>query len=171
MRNTRKHLIWGNLDLNYEDWRADIEADHPGIDEADGYNLMIDINNDYLEDERMNLNIKLNSAIIAIGDIGRWNGRRNGYKLIKSGRISDCLYTDCDYAEWYVDDKGDLRQTGYHHDGTNFILYRELRPDLSDIQYNRFLDKVLDGNLTRRDLNRYTKKLGGHIQEVYGWAA
>ncbi|MBC5727823.1 hypothetical protein H8R91_04660 [Ruminococcus sp. NSJ-71] len=32
-----------------------------------------------------------------------------GYKMIDSGNIKDCLYSDTDYTEWYVDKYGDLR--------------------------------------------------------------
>ena len=69
---------------------------------------MYEINNDYLGDERMNLNIQLDRPILVIGDLGLWNGRRSGYKEIESGNIRDCLYADTDYSTWYVDRLGDL---------------------------------------------------------------
>ena len=43
-----------------------------------------------------------------IGDLGRWHGRVSGYKMIDSGNIKDCLYSDTDYTEWYVDKYGDV---------------------------------------------------------------
>ena len=50
---------------------------------------MYDLNHDYLEDERVNLNIQLPQPIICIADLGRWNGRFSGYKEIASGNIRD----------------------------------------------------------------------------------
>lgn len=32
-----------------------------------------------------------------------------GYKMIDAGNIKDCLYSDTDYTEWYVDKYGGLR--------------------------------------------------------------
>ena len=48
--------------------------------------------------------------------LGRWNGRFSGCREIASGNIADCLYTDMDYATWYVDKNGDLRCDAVHHD-------------------------------------------------------
>lgn len=81
--------------------------------------IMVKSNAENLYDERVNLNIQLSQPIIVIGDLGRWNGRVSGYKMIDSGNIKDCLYSDTDYTEWYVDKYGDLRADAVHHDGTN----------------------------------------------------
>ena len=53
------HLIWSNYDLDYEDWRDDLEAEYPELSEDERYYKMLEINRDYLDDERMNLNIQL----------------------------------------------------------------------------------------------------------------
>ena len=71
--------------------------DNPN-DENELYKWMVETNKDYLSDERANLNIQLSQPIIIIGDIGRWNGRVMGYKMIDSGNIKDCLYSDTDYT-------------------------------------------------------------------------
>lgn len=64
--------------------------------------LMYEINGDYLNDERSNLNIQLSRPILVIGDLELWHGRRMGYKEIESGNISDCLCTeqDIENATW-----------------------------------------------------------------------
>ena len=48
---------------------------------------MYEINGEYLNDERENLDIQLSQPILVIGDLGMWNGRRMGYKEIASGNI------------------------------------------------------------------------------------
>ena len=62
----QKHLIWSNYALDYEDWRADLEADYPELSEDDRMALMYEINSDYLDDERANLNIQLGQPILII---------------------------------------------------------------------------------------------------------
>ena len=65
-----KHLIWSNTDLNYEDWRADLESEYPELSEDERMERMYEINADYLDDERMNLNITLGMPILIIADLG-----------------------------------------------------------------------------------------------------
>ncbi len=48
---------------------------------------MYEINGDYLDDERMNLDVQLSQPILVIADLGLWHGRRMGYKEIPSGNI------------------------------------------------------------------------------------
>ena len=66
----QRHLIWSNYDLDYEDWRDDLEEDHPELTEDERMALMYEINNRYLDDERVNLNIQLDQPILVIADLG-----------------------------------------------------------------------------------------------------
>ena len=128
------------------------------------------INNDYLSDERMNLDEVVESGkIIVIADLGLWDGRHSGYHIIQSGNIADCLRSDCDYLHWFVDDIGDVRCTAHHHDGTNYYLYREVKPGITRTQLDNFREKIFNGTFTQRDVARYTRKLGPYIQKIYGW--
>ena len=97
-----KHIIWSNYGLDYEDWREDLEAEYPSLSENERLFLMYEINSEYLNDERMNLNVQLSQPILMVGDLELWDGQRTGYKEIKSGNIRDCLYGDTDYSTWYV---------------------------------------------------------------------
>lgn len=119
-----RHIIWGDISLNFEDWKDDLAEQYPELSEDELYQKMYELNAEYLGDERMNLDIRLSQPILVIADLGRWSGRFSGYKEIGSGKISDCLYADTDYCEWYVDKFGDLRADAVHHDGTNHYLYR-----------------------------------------------
>ncbi|MDL2225056.1 hypothetical protein LJC20_02460 [Eubacteriales bacterium OttesenSCG-928-M02] len=134
------------------------------------YSLMVEINNDYLQDKRMNLDIQLAMPIIVIGDIGRWNGRVMGYKMIESGNIRDCLYSDCDYNEWYVDRYGDLRCTAVHHDGRNYYLYRVFKNSATNAQMENLKSKIFNRTATRSDITRVTRRLGDDIAKVYGFS-
>ena len=165
-----EHIIWSNVRINLEDWADFLQEEYPDVTDPDKqYELCCDMNDEYLDDERMNLNVTLPHEIICIADMGLWNGRHMGYHMIESGNIADCLYDpECDYCTWYVDRYNDLCFSGAHHDGTNHYLYRELR-DLSDQQMENFLEKLHTGRLTRRDIRRYTTSVGIHVNKVYGW--
>ena len=167
----QRHLIWSNYDLDYEDWRDDLEEDHPELTEDERMALMYEINNRYLDDERVNLNIQLDQPILVIADLGLWNGRRTGYQEISSGNIRDCLYSgrDIEYATWYVDKLGDLRCDAIHHDGTNHLLYRTYKPGARDSQIDLLKEKLYYGKAVRSDITRITRRLGDEIGKVYGW--
>ena len=163
------HLIWSNYDLDYEDWRDDLESEYPELTEDERYYKMLEINQDYLDDERVNLNIQLSQPILVIADLGLWTGRHSGYKEILSGNIRDCLYSEYDYTTWYVDKDGDFRCDDVHHDGTNHYLYRVFKDSATDEQREELLDKIYCGIATRVDIDRVTHRLGDEIGKVYGW--
>ena len=164
-----KRMIWQDIHLDLDDWIVDLKEEYPDLGKDALTQKMYEINAEYLDDERANLDIQCNTDIIVFGDIGRWNGRREGYKIIESGNIKDCLYSECDMNEWYVDRDGDLRSTQIHHDGRNYLYYRKFKDGLSSDDREDFLDKFYDGNATQEDIDRVTDKLGGVIAEVYGW--
>ena len=165
-----ERIIWSNYDINVSDYADFLQEEYPEVtDPNEQYELCCEMNYAYLDDEKVNLDIELPHEIICIADLGRWNGRCMGYKLLESSNIADCLWDgECDYCKWYVDRYNDLCFSGVHHDGTNHYLYRELR-DLSDKQMENFLEKLHTGNLTRRDIRRYTTSVGIHVNKVYGW--
>lgn len=77
-----RHIIWSNFYLDYDDWKDDLEADYPDLSEQERIALMYEINGDYLDDERMNLNVQLSAPILVIGDLGLWHG--GGWDIRKS---------------------------------------------------------------------------------------
>jgi hypothetical protein len=168
-KTIERYTVWSNIDLDVEDWRDELQTEYPDISEDELYQMMYESNDEYLIDERANLNIQLSQPIIVIGDLGRWNGRVMGYKMIDSGNIGDCLYSDTEMTEWYVDKYGDLRADAIHHDGTNHYLYRAFKDNVSDEQIEKLQDKIYFGKATRADITRVTKRLGDEIGKVYGW--
>ena len=76
-RASDRHIIWSNRSLDVDDWREDYkeflednELDDAPNDEQALYEWMVETNDDYLSDERVNLNVQLSQPIIVIGDIG-----------------------------------------------------------------------------------------------------
>jgi hypothetical protein len=169
----KKRIIWSNINLDIKDWKEDYKEwleinkiDKNPNDEDAIYNWMVETNNEYLSDERLNLNKKVDGRILMIGDLGLWNGRKQGYKIIESKNIADILYTDCDYAEWYSNGYN-ICCTAHHHDGTNHYLYRVIRENRN---INNLLNAILNGEeITDKKLNYYTKSLHKNVAEIYGW--
>lgn len=177
-KNTNKHIIWSNYNLNLDDWVDEITENcfYNGIDYSDWdkekfEEEMREINNEYFHDEQLNLNIPTEGRIIAIADLGLWNGRRMGYKLKDEKNIRACLSfdADCGYGEWWVDSHNNLCSRQTHHDGTNFLLYREVKPEITSDQLDNFCWKIYEGKATAKDITRYTRSLGKRIKNVYGW--
>ena len=166
--NDGRHIIWSD-DLDYDDWKEDLEEQYPELSDDERFEMMYEINNGYLDDERCNLNIQLSRPILVVGDLGLWTGRRMGYKEIESGNIRDCLYSDTDYSTWYVDKKGDFRCDAIHHDGTNHYLYRTYKDGVSETQIDNLKEKLYCGTATRKDITRITRRLGDEIANVYGF--
>ncbi len=179
-----KRVIWSNRDLEvnrdwHECWKEFCEIN--GVEyrsddreqlEQDVYEHMIETNDEYLSDERMNLDKVVGDQILVIADMGLWYGRRMGYQTIDSGNLADCLYAskDCDYNEWYVDRNGEFCSTQSHHDGTHFITYRKWKQGATEEQRDDLLGDIYCGRATKEQIDALTDKLGKDIGEVYGWS-
>lgn len=129
-------------------------------------NLLYEFSMINYEEALYMFDIQLPDEIIVLGSIGRWDGRRNGYKIIESGNIKDCLKnTGCDEYELYSDGYN-LRFRGVHHDGSNEYLYRTWKPELPIEQRDNFLIKIEEGKLSKKDITRYTQSLLPFIKEL-----
>ena len=177
-KNTNKHIVWSNYNLNLEDWIDDLKEmlTEEGVDCSDWedskfLDMINEVNNNYFDDERCNLNLPTEGRIIEIADVGLWNGRRMGYNLLNEHNIRACLNfkQDCEYGEWWVDSHNNLRSSQAHHDGTHSILYREVKPEITSGQLDNFCWKVYQGKATPRDITKYTRSLGKRVKDVYGW--
>lgn len=101
---------------------------------------------------------RIPTEIIALANLGRWNGRCKGYK--EYNNLQDIAYTSCDYERIYVDRYKNLCKEETNHDGSNYIVYRMWKEGLTDTQKENFLTKQYNGTLTTKDISRYTKRLG-----------
>lgn len=168
----KEHILWSNYlsDLDFDNWKNDFKDDYPELSNSELEEKMYDDNNTYLDDMRLNLSdIVFDLPIIIIARIGKWNGTMTGYKTIESGKLTDCFYTDCDFAKWYVDENNDLRCDCSHHDGDNHYLYRTFKSSLDEDEVEEFKVKIYYNTFTQEDIEKYTDSVGVAIREVYGW--
>ena len=120
----------------------------------------------YSDDEKSNLFKILDGRILCIADMGLWNGRRSGYKIL-GNNLNEILTTGigCDEKEIYCDAYNVYAQ-GYHHDGRNHVEFREIREDRN---IENLLDKIFSNqSISRREINYYTKSLNPYIKQIYG---
>ena len=108
----------------------------------------------------------IDGTIIAIADLGLWDGRRMAYKEIKNLPDICSVFEDINTLE--IDRYNNLTLAAAHHDGTNYITFREIKPELSDWQVNQFEDKIYYGKATKKDITRYTRSIGKAFREYYG---
>lgn len=173
-------VIWSNKDLDLEAYKKDL-ADSENEEmllcsDRELYNAMWEENGIWLDDERRNLDIDIDTEIICIADIGLWDGRRSGYRLQGISNIGQCLClsNSCEEGMFYVDPKTkDLCCTESHHDGTNFLRFRAFRKGISESKRESLFDAILNG---KRDpdtmemlIESTTKALGPTIAKAYGW--
>ena len=106
--------------------------------------------------------------IVIIADLGLWNGRVSGVKETGKYNLNVILepHGDIDDFEVYVED-GEVKGTGYHHDGTNYYTFREV---IDREKWETLRDKITAGEeYTIDELNSSTKSLAERVNKVYGW--
>jgi len=114
------------------------------------------------------LNVFVDTDIVAFADLGLWQGRVNGYKEI-GDKLKDVFNVFEDYNELYIDTDKDLKLRASHHDGTNYITFRAWRLNISDEKREETLDKIYQGIATEKEIKNVTKSLFHDIEKVYGY--
>lgn len=168
----KKRIIWSNMDVNPEDWKESYketaelnELDEDTEDENNLWNYIGESLASWLDDEKANLNFPLEERIIAIADLGLWNGRKIGYRILK-GNVHSIFDVNEDYSEYYSDGYN-IKATCSHHDGINYVEFRVIRKD-RDI-YNLLNDIYNGKEISRKKLNYYTRSLHKYVANIYGW--
>ena len=81
-----KQIIWTSDYLLDDKARKEYENSQRYLLDDDDYKVSdaewTEVTNDNLTDERMNLDKQIEGVVIAFADLGLWNGRRQGYKIL-----------------------------------------------------------------------------------------
>jgi hypothetical protein len=123
-----------------------------------------DTDENWLDDEIVNLGKDSGGIVVAFADMGLWNGRVNGAKIM-GWKVNSIFNITCDYNEFYAD-RYDIRANLTHHDGTHHCLYR-IAPSMEVAE--RLVDAVAYGGMTEAQFRRKTKSLRPAVAQVYGW--
>jgi hypothetical protein len=161
-------VIWTNDD--YDEWERCMLIDYP--DEASREEEGIEINyeryhedcDQYLDDERANLDVEVDGWIVAFGVLGLWDGKHNAACTF-GNKVKNILKSECDYLDWYCD-RYNVRCRASHHDGTNYYLYRVAK---DREQAKRLVDAIAYEGMTEEEFRKATRSLRPYVAKVYGW--
>ena len=161
-------VIWTNDD--YDEWEKCMLADYPDEEsrEAEGieinYERYAEDCDNNLDDERVNLNVKVDGIIVAFAELGLWDGEHQGGAVI-GDNVNRILHSDCDYLDWYCD-RYNVRCRASHHDGTNHYLYRVAK---NRKQAKKLVDAIAYDGMTEEQFRKATRSLRPYVAKVYGW--
>lgn len=177
----KKHIIWSS-DIDLKNWvnktKESMESEYPEIcnaEECKGkdcysctafYSHCVELNSIYLEDEYGNLNVSLDNNIVALADLGLWDGRKSGYRIL-GNNLNDIFRISEDYNTYYADGRNVYAEC-HHHDGTNHILYRKLKKG-TNIDWFENLILKNDYKLSPQQISTYTESLLPYVKKIYGW--
>lgn len=156
-------------DLEYA--KENLEVNETEVTDDNLWEEAYSMKNMEFDDLRINLrSLSTKGNIIAIADAGYYNGRRTGYKILDTSidSIFDLLQP-YDDVEIYLDEK-DLRITGYHHDGTDYILLRSFKQNITEEQENNFTSLMFTPEgVNNYQIGYYTESIRPLIADYYGF--
>lgn len=159
-----KRIIWTND--NYDEWLKSMLSDmEEGETEDDfDYERYAEDCSFWLDDERANLNEEVEGCIIAFAELGLWDGKHNGAKIVGTN-VKQILNSQCDYVTWFCD-RYNVRCEASHHDGTNHILYRVAK---NREAAERLANRIAYEGMTEEEFRKATRSLRPYIAKVYGF--
>ena len=118
------------------------------------------------QDEIGNLkSAKIGTPVVAFGRAGLWNGSADNGAFIDADSVGTLIgngdpYSGMDGSSWSVDARNELVWHGTHHDGSNTVVFRRLRPGVTREQAEAMTPDEL--------VSQGTVPLGGAVVGVYG---
>jgi hypothetical protein len=171
----KKRMVWSYDTYNWDKEEAKENFfEVKGYEPEDEYELdefINDMNSEYLYDEQMNIESYEKwhgqKYYIILADIGLWNGRFDGGKVVKGlwNAISACFE---DYNEIYQEEQL-LKVKAIHHDGTNYFKIREITPRGLEYYYN---NNGIKEDRHIHDRLFHESHYSNHVKlfnELYGW--
>ena len=149
------------LDCYLDNHNEDINT----YDEDDFEEYCQEINDEYFDDDfgdygNWKCSPLANQKVAVIGSLGLWDGTKKIYPEVFENlqkAVYACLE---DYNNIYEDQYGNLHIEAHHHDGTNYILFKELKSNVdSDSMENDLIWSNLTPDEFEDKINFYTKSL------------
>lgn len=175
-KNVERIIFNNDIDIDefkkgeYEGFEGDDEeiARLDRLTDSQWWDRLADYESMWFDDERMNLNKETDGVIVAIADLGFWNGRTIGIRVLKSNisSILDVCY-NYDYVKVYAD-QYNVHAELTHHDGTHYLTFR-LAKDKDTAQ--ALEDMAVSGELTWDKAMRKTKSIVKDVNKIFGWGS
>ena len=161
-----ERVIFDSEAYTYEEAKKflieDQGIENPTDDEI--YNEIEECNCIAFKDDRFEFATRdkhIEGTVIAVANVGLWNGRKDGIKVLQGFEDVMDFMTRYDEFKIYID-RYNIKGIGHHHDGTDYLTFREVHPryfrdDIEDIflSYDGDVDRFVK-NCTR-SLRKYTK--------------
>lgn len=155
-------ILWNNDPANNEVIADQYLADKQADTREEALRLAEESNiaayNDLLEDLSR---VPVRHPVLMMGRAGLWNGVEPVAAVIVPHTVADIVrrmpWRDMSMDEWQIDEQGDLRYVGHHHDGVNTVVFRELKSE-----------SVPDMSLNRGELRRKSMAMGRRIHRLGG---
>ena len=152
--NKKVNVIYSDIydEKDYDEGFKEYCEDN-GLNEekTDIYDYIHDSLRDWLECEHVNLD-KPCGTIIAIANLGLWNGRRSGYGIIRVGKVNGIFSISGHYDNvTFYCDRYNVKAELYHHDGVNYIEFREVKENVNP---QPLLDRLFKQEEVTRELIR-----------------
>lgn len=164
----KKQIIWTSNYYFDDKAREDYENSQRDILDDEDYTVSdaewAEVINGNLSDERMNLDRQIDGVVMAFADLGFWNGRRQGYKIL-GHNVNGIFNVSEDDNEWYGDGFN-IRGSLTHHDGTHYVLYRVVK-DMDEAE--RIGEMIYNREIDEAGFRKKTRSLYPYVAEVYGW--
>ena len=171
----KKKIIWSYDTNNWDKQEAkenffEVNGYEPE-DEYELHKFINNMNSEYLYDEQMNIEAyekwHEQKYYIILADVGLWNGRFEGGKVIKGlwNAITSCFE---DYNEIYQEDML-LKVKAIHHDGTNYYEIREITPRGLEYYHN---NNGIKEDRYVHDRLFHESHYSNHVKlfnDLYGW--
>ncbi len=142
MKNEFMRVIFDTKGYSYDDAKKYLIEDN-GIENPTDEDIYEEINNCqsiWINDEQAEfkaISPNVNNKIIVLADVGRWNGRKEAIKFFNS--LEDILCFMSHYDDWklYID-RYQLKGVGHHHDGTDYLTFKEIKSKYNDEMLENF---------------------------------
>jgi hypothetical protein len=161
-----ERVIFDSEGYTYEEAKKFLIKDQGIEDPTDDeiYNEIEECNRIAFKDDRFEFATRdkhIEGTVIAVANVGLWNGRKDGIKVLQGFEDVMDFMTRYDEFKIYID-RYNIKGIGHHHDGTDYLTFREVHPryfrdDIEDIflSYDGDVDRFVK-NCTR-SLRKYTK--------------
>lgn len=104
-------------------------------------------------------NLTVCGEIVAFGEVGRWDGRHNGYKMLGHNLRSIFNWDGYDSVRIYAEGN-ELKGILKHHDGTHYMTFRKIK---TRVNYRKLIDGMLDGE----DVSSFTVALKRYVPKEF----
>lgn len=153
-------ILWNNYPVNNDAIADQYLANKQADTREEALRMAEESNtiayNELLEDLSR---VPVRHPVLVMGRAGLWNGVEPVMAVIVPRTVADIVrrmpWNNMAMDEWQIDEQGDLRYVGHHHDGVNTVVFRELKSE-----------SIPDMSLNRGELRRKSVAMGRRIHRL-----